>query len=67
LYPHTFDPELRGTSGPIQVTIAPHVHTVDAIFNKTLTNLGVRTIRDPSGGDVSYCIHVSLDCLLNLC
>jgi len=52
LYPHTFDPTFRGTSGPVQVTIPPTVYTVDKLVQETLVNKGLKAIKDPYGGDV---------------
>ncbi|RDB23961.1 Versicolorin B synthase [Hypsizygus marmoreus] len=53
LYPHTYDAEYRGTSGPIQVTIPAQIHTIDALFQKTLVNMGHKAIKDPYGGDIT--------------
>jgi len=52
LYPYTFDPMFRGTSGPVQVTIPPTVYTVDKLVQETLVNKGLKAIKDPYGGDV---------------
>ncbi|KAJ7156148.1 GMC oxidoreductase [Mycena filopes] len=52
-YPHTYDTELHGTSGPIHTTIPFHYHTVDALFQETLANKGLKTIKDPYGGDTN--------------
>ncbi|KAF9040114.1 GMC oxidoreductase [Panaeolus papilionaceus] len=53
LYPHTYDEKLRGTSGPIHVTIPANVHTIDTIVQKTLVNKGLKAIEDPYGGDIT--------------
>ena len=53
LYPHTFTNKSGGTSGPIQVIIPPHVHTVDKLFQETMVNRGLKALDDPYGGDVS--------------
>lgn len=52
LYPHTFTGEHGGKSGPIQVTIPPHVHTIDKLFQETMIQMGLKRIDDPYGGDV---------------
>lgn len=52
LFPHTFDPNFRGTSGPVQVTIPPTVYTIDKLVQETLVNQGLKVINDPYGGDV---------------
>ncbi|GLB44236.1 putative (gmc) oxidoreductase [Lyophyllum shimeji] len=52
-FPHTYDADIRGTSGPIHVTIPPHVHTVDALVQQTLVNMGIRVIEDPYQGNIS--------------
>ncbi|KAF8872798.1 GMC oxidoreductase [Gymnopilus junonius] len=52
LYPHTFTTKSCGRSGPIQVTIPPHVHTVDKIFQETMVEKGFKTVDDPYGGDI---------------
>lgn len=52
LYPHTYDLDFRGTSGPIQVTFPPHYHAVDTLVNETLVNKGLKANKDPHGGDV---------------
>ncbi|KAF8153936.1 GMC oxidoreductase [Crassisporium funariophilum] len=63
LYPHTFDLSLRGTSGPIQTTIPSHISTVDAIYQQTVVNKGLKTIKDPYGGDITgtWMASVNLD------
>ncbi|KDQ52343.1 GMC oxidoreductase [Jaapia argillacea MUCL 33604] len=53
LYPHTFEPTNRGTSGPIQTTIPHLVHTIDELFQETMVNRGLKTVRDPYGGDIT--------------
>ncbi|KAF8958575.1 GMC oxidoreductase [Flammula alnicola] len=52
-YPHTFDPKLRGTSGPVHVTLGPNVHTIDKLVHESLVNKGVKAIKDPYGGDIT--------------
>ncbi|KAJ6452435.1 GMC oxidoreductase [Mycena sanguinolenta] len=53
IFPHTHDLAFRGESGPIQVT-APHsVYTIDKLFQETLVNKGLKTIKDPYGGDIT--------------
>ncbi|KDR78172.1 hypothetical protein GALMADRAFT_245205 [Galerina marginata CBS 339.88] len=53
LYPHTFDLGVRGTSGPIEITIPPHQHTVDKLFQATMVNAGLKAIKDGYGGNVN--------------
>ncbi|PPR06211.1 hypothetical protein CVT26_005470 [Gymnopilus dilepis] len=53
LYPHTFTAEHGGKSGPIQVTIPPHIYTIDKLFQETLTKVGLKKIDDPYGGDIT--------------
>ncbi|KAF8877062.1 GMC oxidoreductase [Gymnopilus junonius] len=53
LYPHTYTAEFGGTSGPVQVSIPPHVHTIDKIFQPTMLNVGLKRIDDPYGGDIT--------------
>ena len=52
LYPHTFTAQHTGKSGPVQASIAPHVHTIDKLFQETMINKGLKRIDDPHGGDV---------------
>ena len=52
LYPHNFTNESCGKSGPIQVIIPPHVHTVDKLFQETMINMGLKSNKDPYGGNV---------------
>ena len=54
VYPHTFNPAYRGTTGPIQVSVPHHVHTVDLLFQQSLVNKGLKAVSDPYGGDVSF-------------
>jgi hypothetical protein len=54
VYPHTFNPEYHGTKGPIQVSTPHHAHTLDYLFQQSLTNKGLKTVHDPYGGDVSF-------------
>ncbi|KAJ3512055.1 hypothetical protein NLJ89_g3742 [Agrocybe chaxingu] len=53
LYPHTYNPDFRGLSGPLHVAIPSHVHTVDKLVQETFVNKGVKAIKDPYGGDIS--------------
>ncbi|KAF7345021.1 GMC oxidoreductase [Mycena venus] len=53
LYPHTYETKLHGTSGPIHTTIPFHCHAIDLLFQKTLVNKGLKTIKDPYGGDIN--------------
>ncbi|KDR78170.1 hypothetical protein GALMADRAFT_224541 [Galerina marginata CBS 339.88] len=53
LYPHTFDLKARGTSGPVQVAIPAHVHTLDKLFQETMVNKGLKAINDPYSGDIN--------------
>lgn len=52
-YPHTYVEKFRGTTGPINVTVPIHAHTIDKIVQDTLVNKGIKRIDDPYGGDVS--------------
>ncbi|KAJ6542821.1 GMC oxidoreductase, partial [Mycena capillaripes] len=63
LYPHTYDTELHGTSGPIQTTIPFHFHAVDSLFQETLVNKGLKSIKDPYGGDINgiFIANANLD------
>ncbi|KAJ7657792.1 GMC oxidoreductase [Mycena polygramma] len=53
LYPHTYDTELHGTSGPIHTTIPFHYHALDELFQQTLVTKGLKSINDPYGGDLN--------------
>ncbi|KAF5376948.1 hypothetical protein D9615_007272 [Tricholomella constricta] len=53
LFPHIYDVDARGTSGPIQYTIPAHVHTVDAMLQKTFSNVGIKVLDDPYRGDIN--------------
>lgn len=53
-YPHTVNPMNRGTNGPIQTTVPHAVATIDALFQETMVNKGIKAISDPYGGDVRY-------------
>ncbi|KAF8064007.1 GMC oxidoreductase [Lyophyllum atratum] len=53
LFPHTYDASIRGTSGPVQFTIPPHVHTIDAMVQATFVNMGVKVIEDPYKGNIN--------------
>lgn len=55
-YPHTVDPDHRGTNGPIQTTVPHAVATIDALFQETMVKKGIKAIKDPYGGDVSFLI-----------
>ncbi|KAF8877060.1 hypothetical protein CPB84DRAFT_1752252 [Gymnopilus junonius] len=52
LYPHTFTGEYGGKGGPVPVSIAPHFHTIDKLFQETMK--GLKTIDDLYGGDVIF-------------
>ncbi|KAG5734171.1 hypothetical protein E4T56_gene1404 [Termitomyces sp. T112] len=52
LFPHTYGDD-RGTSGPLQITIPPHVYTVDAILRETFLNTGLTALHDPYQGEVN--------------
>ncbi|KAH9481035.1 Dehydrogenase [Psilocybe cubensis] len=52
-YPHSVDLRNRGSSGPVQVTIAPHFHTLDRVFQQTMRNIGLNSQHDPYGGDIN--------------
>ncbi|KAJ7157930.1 GMC oxidoreductase [Mycena crocata] len=53
LYPHTYETKFHGTSGPIHTTIPFHYHALDALFQETLVNKGLKAIKDPYGGDIT--------------
>ncbi|KAJ6490230.1 GMC oxidoreductase [Mycena vitilis] len=53
LYPHTYDTELHGTSGPIHTTIPFHYHALDELFQQTLVSKGLKSIDDPYGGNLN--------------
>ncbi|KAG6852730.1 hypothetical protein C0991_009486 [Blastosporella zonata] len=53
LFPHTYDLDARGTSGPIHYTITPHAHTIDTVVRETSRNLGLKVIDDPYKGDIN--------------
>lgn len=53
-YPHSFNPAFRGTSGPIQVSMPPHVYTIDQLFQQSFVNKGLKSVADPYGGDVRF-------------
>ncbi|EIM84584.1 GMC oxidoreductase [Stereum hirsutum FP-91666 SS1] len=52
-YPHTVDPDHRGTNGPIQTTVPHAVATIDALFQETMVKKGIKAIKDPYGGDIT--------------
>ncbi|KAJ7191624.1 GMC oxidoreductase [Mycena pura] len=52
-YPHINDAQLRQTSGPIQTTVPFHHSAVDALFQQTLANKGLKRVEDPYGGDIN--------------
>ena len=54
MYPHTFNPKYRGTSGPIDTSTPHHVHTIDLLFQQSFANKGLNVVTDPYGGDVSF-------------
>ncbi|KAJ6501837.1 GMC oxidoreductase [Mycena vulgaris] len=53
LYPHTYEASFHGTSGPIHTIIPFHFPTIDALFQQTLVNKGLKSIKDPYGGDIT--------------
>ncbi|KAJ7145703.1 GMC oxidoreductase [Mycena epipterygia] len=53
LYPHTYESSFHGTSGPIHTTIPFHFHALDSLFQQTLVNKGLKSIKDPYGGDIN--------------
>ncbi|KAF8900502.1 hypothetical protein CPB84DRAFT_1847284 [Gymnopilus junonius] len=53
LYPYAFTNESCRKSGPIQVTIPPHVHTTDKLFQEMMINMGLKPIKDPYRGNVN--------------
>ncbi|KAG6864717.1 hypothetical protein C0991_007670 [Blastosporella zonata] len=53
LFPHTYGNN-RGTSGPLQTTIAPHFYTVDSMLKETLANKGMfEAPDDPYNGVIN--------------
>lgn len=62
VYPHTFNPKYRGTSGPIDTSTPHHVHTIDLLFQQSLVNKGLNAVNDPYGGDVSLRVLIPLLC-----
>ncbi|KAL0952842.1 hypothetical protein HGRIS_007067 [Hohenbuehelia grisea] len=50
---NAFDPVSSGTSGPIQVTVPFFYDTLEALFQKTLANVGIDRNDDPYGGDIN--------------
>ncbi|KAG6909080.1 hypothetical protein DXG01_002061 [Tephrocybe rancida] len=58
-FPHTYGND-RGSSGLLQTTFAPHVHTVDAILKETFANRGIKRLDDPYQGNVNTSIHLLL-------
>ncbi|KAF9528787.1 GMC oxidoreductase [Crepidotus variabilis] len=53
VYPHTYNPNFRGLSGPIHTSLAPQFHTIDKLMQETLVNKGIKPVEDPYGGDIS--------------
>ncbi|KAJ7780128.1 GMC oxidoreductase [Mycena maculata] len=53
MYPHTFETKFRGTTGPIHTTIPFLFHDVDRLFQETLVRKGLKSIKDPYGGDIT--------------
>lgn len=53
LYPHTYEASFHGTSGPIHTCTPFHFHTIDELFQQTMVNMGLKSIRDPYGGDIT--------------
>ncbi|KAJ2925508.1 hypothetical protein H1R20_g11585, partial [Candolleomyces eurysporus] len=52
-YPHTYVEKFRGTTGPIDVSVPIHAHTIDKIIQETLVNRGIKKIDDPYGGNIT--------------
>ncbi|PPQ82754.1 hypothetical protein CVT25_009225 [Psilocybe cyanescens] len=52
-YPHSVNLRHRGSTGPVQVTIAPHFYTLDILFQDTMRNMGLRAVQDAYGGDIN--------------
>ncbi|KAG6830366.1 hypothetical protein H0H87_008312 [Tephrocybe sp. NHM501043] len=53
LFPHTYDINARGASGPISYTISPHAHTIDSVVHETCANLGLKVVDDPYKGNIN--------------
>ncbi|KAF8872796.1 GMC oxidoreductase [Gymnopilus junonius] len=53
LYPQTFTDESCGKSGPVQVVIPPHLYKEDSMFQETMVRRGLKSIKDPYGGDIT--------------
>ena len=62
VYPHTFNPKYRGTSGPIDTSTPHHVHTIDLLFQHSLVNNSLNAVSDPYGGDVSLRVLIPSLC-----
>lgn len=52
VFPHHYNPEYHGTSGPIQTMTPFCIHTIDHLVRDTLVNAGMKVVEDPYGGDV---------------
>ncbi|KAG6900568.1 hypothetical protein C0993_008722 [Termitomyces sp. T159_Od127] len=52
LFPHSYGHD-RGSSGPLQTTVPPHAHTIDAMLRETFLNMGITALRDPYQGEVN--------------
>lgn len=57
VYPHTYNPKYRGTTGPIHTSTPHHFHTLDLLFQQSFVNKGCNAVVDPYGGDVSDGIY----------
>lgn len=55
-YPHAYDANLRGHSGPIQTIVSPRFFILDELMQQTFMNKGINKIEDSYGGDVSSCM-----------
>ncbi|KAG6811082.1 hypothetical protein H0H92_009041 [Tricholoma furcatifolium] len=52
LFPHTYGDD-RGTSGHVQTTIPPSVHTLDTLMREAFVNSGIDVLEDPYRGQVN--------------
>ncbi|KAF8905217.1 hypothetical protein CPB84DRAFT_1745544 [Gymnopilus junonius] len=51
---HEYSKKLEiGKLGPVQVAIAPHVHTIDKLFQEMMVQKGLKKIDDPYGGNIT--------------
>lgn len=62
LYPHTYRPEYRGTSGPVHVTVPHHLAALDHLFQDTLSSMNIKLIDDAMGGDVRQRTVMKSEC-----